>query len=314
MVQLRHCRSMLVHGPRTFAEVRKVDSPRKLVVSLPYVLHWNQRERRMSMSSEHLAELKEAHELLENPGFIARASNVLGKPLEFALTNLPGTAREVVASATDKALKATLSSAVATMKNRSDEASPVLHKVAAAVSGATGGFFGLVALPLELPISTGVIFRSIADIARAQGEDLGNADVKLECLKVFGMGGPTDEDDAGETGYLALRSSMAKVVTEAADYLASHTLAEEGAPVLVRLIAAIAARFQVQVTEKVAAQAVPVIGAVAGGAINYLFMDHFQDMAKGHFVFRRLERIYGSEEVARQYRALNEQTLVAEAA
>jgi len=72
----------------------------------------------------------------------------------------------------------------------------------------------------------------------------------------------------------------------------------------VRLIRAIAARFQVQVSEKAAAMAVPVIGAIGGGGINLLFIDHFQDMSNGHFMVRKLERQYGAELVRMTYESL----------
>ena len=66
----------------------------------------------------------------------------------------------------------------------------------------------------------------------------------------------------------------------------------------------VATRFSVQVSEKAAAQAVPVIGAAGGALINTLFMSHFQDAARGHFVVRRLERLYGGEVVREAYAAL----------
>jgi hypothetical protein len=33
-------------------------------------------------------------------------------------------------------------------------------------------------------------------------------------------------------------------------------------------------------------------------------MDHFQNMARGHFTVRRLERAYGAEAVERAYRSM----------
>ena len=48
-------------------------------------------------------------------------------------------------------------------------------------------------------------------------------------------------------------------------------------------------------------QGVPVIGALGGATVNVLFIDHFQDMARGHFVVRRLERKYGADEVETAY-------------
>ena len=61
------------------------------------------------------------------------------------------------------------------------------------------------------------------------------------------------------------------------------------------------ARFGVVVTQKVAAQALPVVGALGGAAVNYAFIEHFQDVARGHFTVRRLERIYGKDLVRQEY-------------
>jgi hypothetical protein len=55
------------------------------------------------------------------------------------------------------------------------------------------------------------------------------------------------------------------------------------------------------VTEEVAAKAVPVIGALTGGTINLLFMHHFQEMARGHFIIKRLEKKYGAPLVEKMY-------------
>jgi hypothetical protein len=60
----------------------------------------------------------------------------------------------------------------------------------------------------------------------------------------------------------------------------------------------------VSVSEKVAVEAVPVIGAAGGAAINVLFTGHFQRMAHGHFTVRRLERTYGEAAVREAYEAL----------
>jgi hypothetical protein len=79
----------------------------------------------------------------------------------------------------------------------------------------------------------------------------------------------------------------------------------ESTPAAVRLITALAARFGVIVSEQVAAKAVPVFGAATGAAINVVFMDHFQKMAEGHFVVRRLENQYGPEPVRRAFESLS---------
>jgi hypothetical protein len=162
----------------------------------------------------------------------------------------------------------------------------------------------VVALPIELPITTTIIMRSIADIARSEGEDLSNLQSRFACLEVFAMGGTSDEDDAAESGYFAVRAALARAVSEAAKYVAEKTVIEDGAPVIVRLLAQIAARFNSVVGEKVVAQGVPVVGALGGVTINVLFIDHFQDMARGHFIVRRLERTYGKDEVEGKYKQI----------
>ena len=159
-----------------------------------------------------------------------------------------------------------------------------------------------VILALTIAIANSQI--SIADIARSEGENLSSAESQLACLEVFALGGPTSDDDAAESGYFAIRTALAGAVSEAASYIASTEAAKEGGPALIRLVTQIAARFSIPVTEKAAAQAVPIIGAAGGALINTLFIDHFQDIARGHFVIRRLENIYGYKIVKSTYDTL----------
>ena len=52
------------------------------------------------------------------------------------------------------------------------------------------------------------------------------------------------------------------------------------------------------------AQAIPILGAAGGALINTLFIGHYQDMARGHFIVRRLEKIHGAEPVRLAYEQL----------
>ena len=45
------------------------------------------------------------------------------------------------------------------------------------------------------------------------------------------------------------------------------------------------------------------IGSV-GAAVNYAFIEHFQDVARAHFTVRRLERAYGKDLVRMEYERL----------
>ena len=250
--------------------------------------------------SERL-DLRRAKRFLENPGLAMRIANTLGTPIEKLFAALPSSASEAIQGATTKALNAAVRAAVSGMDETPRTATDWMHTAAAAASGAVGGAFGLPALAVELPISTVIMLRSIADIARSEGHSVRALDVQLSCVEVFALGGPSRRDDAVESAYFAARMAMAKAVTEAAQHIAERGLAAEAAPPLVRFISKLGTRFSIPVTEKIMAQSVPIIGAAGGALINVVFIDHFQDLARGHFIVRRLETKYGAAMVRTAY-------------
>jgi hypothetical protein len=144
------------------------------------------------------------------------------------------------------------------------------------------------------------MLRSIADIARNEGENLRAPETGLACLEVFALGGHPD-DNVLEGGYLAVRGLLAKSVSDATRYVGGRGLALDSAPALVRLITQLSSRFGLVVSQKTAAQAVPVLGALSGAAINLAFTEHFQTLARGHFAMRRLERVYDPVKVRALY-------------
>jgi hypothetical protein len=259
----------------------------------------------VTLSHEDRESLRYAKQLLETPGLAARITGMIGMPVEKAFDLLPEKWSDAVATATRRSLETALQVAVTTIDDRSrPRARDALHRLAVAATGAGGGAFGLAGLPFELPVSTTIMLRSIADIARSEGEALRSPDAKMACLEVFALGGRSSSDDASESAYFFVRAAMAKSISEAAQYVAQRGLVEHGAPALVRLVAQIASRFGATVSQKIAAQAVPVVGAAGGAVINVMFIDHFQDMARGHFIVRRLERAYAPELVKAEYDAL----------
>jgi hypothetical protein len=146
--------------------------------------------------------------------------------------------------------------------------------------------------------------RSIAEIAREEGEDLTAPDAAFACVEVFALGGQADEEAAFESGYFAVRATLAKSVSDSARFVANEGLSAQSAPIVARLISQIAARFGVVVSEKVAAQAAPIFGAIGGATVNAAFADHFQTLARGHFIVRRLERKHGPSLIAFEYQRL----------
>jgi hypothetical protein len=264
-----------------------------------------EKEGRVKLLYEDQEALRYAKALLENPGLAAKITGLIGMPIEKALKLLPEKWAKVVNEATRKSLETALQAALLTLDDKPQPNSwEFLHKLAVAATGAGGGAFGLLGLPVELPLSTTIMLRSIADIARSEGERLRTPGAKLACLEVFALGGRSKSDDATESAYFLIRGALAKSVSEAAGYITERGLVEEGAPAIVRLITQLATRFGVNVSEKVAAQAVPVIGAAGGVVINVLFIDHFQEMARGHFIVRRLERTYDPQLVRAEYERL----------
>jgi EcsC family protein len=259
---------------------------------------------RNRLTDPDLDALRAAVQALEHPGLVARLTNIAGRPIELVRLALPEAATRAVAVASTKALNAALSVALRTMDHGPQAGSRLFHKALATTSGAVGGGFGLAAIALELPISTIIMLRSIADIARSEGEDLRDPETALACMQVFALGARDGEVDASESGYFAVRGVLATSIAEAARFIAERGAVAEGAPALVRLIALIASRFGILASQKFAAQALPIIGALGGAAVNYAFIDHFQEVARAHFTVRRLERSYGRDVIRIEYEKL----------
>ena len=251
--------------------------------------------------------LAQAHDHLETPGLAIRLSSVIGTPIEFGFKLLPRRWYRNTRRTAEKALWRGLSLAVSGLDRKQGPSSDFRYKLAGIAGGAVGGFFGGPALLLELPLTTLIILRAIADIARSEGEDLEDLETRLACLQVFAFGGHSAADDAAETRYYGLRLALEAPIAGAARHLAQFGLADRThAPVLVGFMATVAERFGVTLSEKAAAEAIPVIGAIGGAFINSLFIQHFQDMARSHFTIRRLERQYGAATIRSHYRYLSE--------
>ncbi|NIJ53847.1 EcsC family protein [Dyadobacter arcticus] len=258
----------------------------------------------VEITDAHREELRAAMMLLEYPGIAAKITDFIGMPIQKALDLLPKNWNEKIGVITRTALLKASDAAIFTMKNKQGgKASNAWHKVGVAVTGGVGGFFGFAALAVELPVSTTIMLRSIADIARSQGESIADYETKLACMEVFALGGTSIADDNSESGYYAVRLSLVTSVSEVVGYV-TKTLSDKSSPALIKFISSIAQRFGIQISEKVAAQAIPAIGAAGGVIINTIFINHFQDMARGHFTVRKLERIYGKDAVKACYDGL----------
>jgi hypothetical protein len=264
---------------------------------------------------------------LESPGFAGRMTALAGRPAELAARALPGPVTGLVAKAAESALTRALDVALFSLRGGRFGAGRfigsgrfngwfglgrfdlgrlgggrVVHSALASASGAVGGAFGLAALTIELPVSTAIMLRAIAAIAREEGEDLSDPKTGLACLEVFALGhtGPNAAEGV-EGGYFAVRAVLARGLAQAAETVMNKGAAHGGSAAALRLLSPIVSRFGAIVSQKLAAQTVAVVGAVGGAAVNLAFIEHFQDVARGHFTIRRLERAYGAEAVRAEY-------------
>ena len=270
------------------------------------------------MTNEETEFLKQAAQFLEHPSFLIRMTNLVGAPLEKSLKMLPEKAQtkihDVVRKSLGKGLEVISRSIDLDPKSSFSDAnlrsvkSGWIHSAASFGTGAVGGFFGLAALPIELPITTGVMLRSIANIANEFGHDLADPQVRLECLYVLSLGAKSSSDDAMDSAYWTSRVAFSELIHEASVFIArstaaqlSRNLKDGSGPVLVRLIAQVASKFEIVVSEKAMAELVPVIGAVGGGVINAAFNQYFSDAARYHFGLRALEKKYGQNVVRQLY-------------
>jgi hypothetical protein len=146
----------------------------------------------------------------------------------------------------------------------------------ALATGVAGGAFGLPAILAELPITTGLILRSIADVGRSHGERLDDPEFAATCIEVFAFGGPLEEADDSDIAFIAARIGAIEVTD---------------------FIAKVAVRYASAIAPKIAAMSVPLVGAVLGAGVNWAYMRFYQSMAQVLFTLRPIERSHDPAQV-----------------
>ena len=180
-----------------------------------------------SLSADDLQFLDEAALYLERPSFLIRVAEFVGQPAERLLKLLPQRAHAMLSQIAQAAVERAFGVAVRSLSSRwpllerwKPAAGPRLHVALTAITGGAGGLFGWPGAAVEIPITTTLMMRSIAQIARKNGADLSDPAVLMHCLAVFSYGSPKLE--AMESAFLSWRVAMAAAVAEAASYIALH--------------------------------------------------------------------------------------------
>jgi hypothetical protein len=212
-------------------------------------------------------------------GVLMSAINFVGGQVEDGLKLLPAGTRDQIDDLARVALRQSFDMAHKSRGGLGQNiGSDRIHKILGTLSGALGGLGGLPTALAELPVAITVIFRAVHHVAVEYGEDPDAAETRMECLAVFGAGGPGSGDDGVDTAFIGARLSISGAAVNG-------------------LIGKVAPRFAAVLSQKLASQAVPVLGATAGAGTNYAFVDYYVAMAHVHFGLRKLARAHGEKAV-----------------
>jgi hypothetical protein len=194
--------------------------------------------------------------------------NLIGGQAENLLERLPASVRKQLEAATVRALDHAMSAASKSRDAVPDQASWLNSAVSAAM-GAVGGAGGLPTALAELPVTTTLLLRVIEGVAVEHGFDPKSESVRFDCVQVFSAAGPLAQDDGSDLAFLTTRMALSGKAVQA-------------------VIHKVAPRLAVVMGQKLAAQTVPILGAVAGAATNYAYTSYYQEMAHVHFRLRKL--------------------------
>ena len=201
-------------------------------------------------------------------GLVIELLNMIGAQADGLIDKLPQGARDGLEAATEQALKQAMRAADGSRAVVAQQSGWLQTAVATAL-GAAGGAGGVGSALAELPVTTTVLLRAIQDVAEEQGFDPRAENVKFDCIQVFAAAGPMSEDDSADLAFLSTRMALSSGGLQ-------------------KLAAWVAPRLAVVLGQKIAAQAVPVIGAATGAATNYAYLNYYREMAHVHFGLRRL--------------------------
>lgn len=224
-----------------------------------------------------IAALARRHARANGP--VMRLVNGLGGKLEDQLAMVPDRYRQQVERATAQALLAAYGLAA-----RTPDLGARGPMVAVMASGAAGGVGGLASALAELPVTVTLMLNAIRAEARAAGFDPDDPGIRAECLRVFGAGSPLAADDGINTSFLTARLTITGQAVQ-------------------NLITAIAPKLAAVLGQKLAAQTVPVLGAVSGAALNAAFLNYYREVARIRFALLRLASTHGAEPVLAAFKA-----------
>ncbi len=161
-------------------------------------------------------------------------------------------------------------------------------------AGIAGGSAGLAGAAAELPFTITVLLHAIRREAVKQGYDPDDPWIMAEALRTFGSGSPVAADDGINTAFFSARAALT-------------------GPAIHQMIATVAPKLAALLGQKFAAQAVPVMGAVSGAALNAAFLRYYREMAAIRFRLLRLSEEHGAGPVLGQFAAATSRPRISKA-
>lgn len=195
--------------------------------------------------------------------------NLLGAQADGLVEGLPRPVRDRLEGATETALKQAMKAANGSRRVIRPGQPNWLQTAVATSMGAAGGIGGVGTALAELPLTTTVLLRTIQDVADELDFDPASENVQFDCIQVFASAGPLAHDDNADLGFLGARMALSSGGMQ-------------------KLMTWVAPRLAAVFGQKLAAQAIPIVGAAAGAATNYAFINYYREMAHVHFGLRRL--------------------------
>jgi hypothetical protein len=214
-----------------------------------------------------------ARRLARANGPVMALVNKLGGKLEAQMAHIPPQLRTRVEKITGEALTRSLS--IANKGRNAPDFGPRAAPALAALTGAIGGAGGIATALAELPVTVTVILHAILRAAEAEGFDTTLPEVQAACLRVLGSGGPLADDDGVNTSFIGARLTLSGSAVH-------------------KLLATVVPGFATALTQKLAAQAIPVLGAVTGATLNATFLTYYRELAHIRFALLRLSIQHGA--------------------
>lgn len=229
---------------------------------------------RPRVDDSEIAELARAYKRANGP--VMSLVNRLGGGLERQMALIPAGLRAQLDQAVVSAL--TAAHGLAGLAEEGPQMRRTAATWAAMATGAAGGAGGALTSIAEMPVTITVFLHAIRAEAIRAGYDPSEPGIRAACLEVFAAGSPLQGDDGINTAFLSARVSLS-------------------GPALQKLIATVAPRLAASMGQKLAAQAVPVLGALSGAALNAAFLSYYREIARIRFALMRMAETSGGEAV-----------------